>query len=103
MDYEAYVRKPFRVQAILVTEENIEEIAGLTGKLEEKDDSTRYIEVDRRKVPNVFKIYVGFFLTKMDKQYRAYPPQIFEKLFVKNDDDLEKLIKDLNGRTLSTT
>lgn len=103
MDYNSYVRKPFKVQAVLVTDENIAEIAKLTGVLEKNDDETLYIEVDRLKVPNVFKIYVGFFVTKMNKQFRAFPPQVFEKLFVKNDEELEKLIKDLNGRTLSTT
>lgn len=103
LTYSTYVRKPFQVKAVLVTEDNIEEIAQLTGVLETKDDGSRYIEVDRRKVPNVFKVYVGFFLTKMDKQYRCYPPQIFEKLFVENDSELESLVKELNGRTLSKT
>lgn len=101
MDFSTYVRKPFQVRAVLVTEDNIEEIAKLTGTLETKDNGERYVEVDPNKVPNVAKIYVGFLLTKMDKQHRCYPPQIFKKLFVESNAELESLIKDLNRPTKS--
>lgn len=98
MEFSSYVRKPFSVKVVVIDDDNIVEVAKMTGTLETNDDGTKYIEVDRKKVPNLGKIHKGFLLTKMDKQYRCYPPHIFEKLFVESTPELESLIKELNGR-----
>ncbi len=42
-----YVRKPFLVDAVEITDENISELAGFVGTLQNKDDGTIYIQVDR--------------------------------------------------------
>ena len=55
MDTNTYVRKPFVVEAVEITDQNIHEVAKYIGDIKEKDDGTPYILVDRRLVPNVFK------------------------------------------------
>ena len=57
MEFTTFVRKPFVVQAVEVTSENINEVAKYIGDVREREDGTKYILVDRRLVPNVFKVY----------------------------------------------
>ncbi len=61
MDFTTFVRKPFPVDVVEVTEENIAEIAELVGTLKKKEDGTSYIHVDRRLVPNIYRVFPGFF------------------------------------------
>ncbi len=53
MEFTTFVRKPFTVDAVEVTEENIAEIAELVGVLRQKEDGAPYIHVDRRLIPNI--------------------------------------------------
>lgn len=96
MDFAQYVRKPFVVDAVLITEENIAEIAELVGLLRHKDDGSPFIQVDKRLVPNVYRVYPGFWLTKMAENYRCYSGRVFLDQFVKNTaivDDGVKIIQ----------
>ena len=82
MDFKDYIRKPFTIKAVEVTEENFEEIAALCGKsiqLTEKGD--RFILVNRRVIPNGTKIFVGWWITVMDDNIRCYPPRSFNNQF----------------------
>jgi len=92
-----YVRKPFLVDAVEITDKNISELASLVGTLQNKDDGTIYIQVDRRLVPNVFRVYPGFWMTKMDGNIRCYSKQIFDKLFIPSNVELEEWIAQLNA------
>ncbi len=47
MEFTTFVRKPFTVEVVEVTDENIAEIAELVGTLRCKEDGSRYIHVDR--------------------------------------------------------
>lgn len=99
MEFSTFVRKPFVVQAVEVTTENIEEVAKYVGDLREEDDGTLYILVDRRLVPNVFKVYPGFYMTKMGKNVRCYSRKIFREQFVENDDAMTPWLEFMNTRT----
>ena len=94
MDFATYTRKPFKVEAIEITEENIFELAEFIGTVRKKEDGTPYIHVDKRLIPNVFRVYPGFFMTRMGDNVRCYSPKIFKDQFelvtvtqVTNDDE----------------
>lgn len=96
MDLTTFVRKPFTVEAIEVTEENIEEIAGLIGELREDEGGKKHIRVDRRKVPNIFKVEPGFWMTKMETSkgtnIRCYAGHIFKNQFARVTEDIDALL-----------
>lgn len=81
MEFGTFVRKPFTVEAVEVTAENIAEVAKYVGDLREEDDGTKYILVDRRLVPNIARVYAGFYMTKMGKNVRCYSRKIFTDQF----------------------
>lgn len=87
MDFTTFVRKPFTVEAVEITEDNIEEIAKHVGTLKHKPDGTPFIKVNKNKVPNVYQVFPGFWMTRMDDNIRCYSPRIFEQQFSQMDDD----------------
>jgi hypothetical protein len=89
MELTQYVRKPFVVDAVEITAENIEEVAQYVGDLKHREDGTPYILVDRRLVPNVYKVYIGFFMTKMGENVRCYSRRIFKEQFMVSDDTVK--------------
>lgn len=97
MDYKDFVRKPFIVKAVEVTPENIAEVAKLVGELRQKDDGTPFIYVDRRLVPNVYRVYPGFFMTKMGDHIRCYTPRIFKEQFTESTPNIVDWVDFLNG------
>ena len=97
MDFDTFVRKPFVVQAVEITKENIEEVAQFVGTLRKKEDGTPYILVDQRLVPNVFRVYPGFFMTKMGENFRCYSRRIFLDQFIPKDDSTQQWLDYLNG------
>lgn len=80
MEFIDFIRKPFKVKGVLITEENMEEIAALVGKMADKEGE-RYIALDKRVIPNVRKAYVGWFLTQLGDNYRCYSPKVFREQF----------------------
>lgn len=97
LEYSTFVRKPFTVEAVEVTDENIEEIAQFCGTLREKENGQKFIQVDRRLVPNVFRIYPGFWMTKMDDNVRCYSRRIFTEQFARNNPEIENFVKFMNN------
>lgn len=89
MEFTTFVRKPFVVEAIEITAENITEVAKYIGDVREKEDGTQYILVDRRLVPNVFKVFPGFFMTKMGENIRCYSRKIFKEQFIEEDESIK--------------
>lgn len=102
MEYTTFVRKPFSVEAVEITTENIEELARYIGDLETKDDGTQYILVDRRKVPNVQRVYPGFWMTKMGDNIRVYSKKVFAEQFVESNDDIQQWLDFLSGKDEET-
>ena len=86
LQFGRFIRKPFMVEAIQITEDNIHDIAGLLGELKEKDGE-KWILIDRRIVPNIRKAYKGWWITRLDDNYRCYSPKVFEKEFMEYTDD----------------
>jgi len=86
MDFTTFVRKPFVVDAVEITPENIEEVAKYVGDVREKEDGTRYILVDERLVPNVPRVYTGYFMTKMGNNIRCYSRKIFREQFTEHNE-----------------
>lgn len=93
MEFVTFVRKPFVVQAVEVTEENIHEVAKYIGDVRDKEDGTKYILVDKRLVPNVSKVYPGFFMTKMGENVRCYSKKIFKEQFVPNSPEIQPWVE----------
>jgi hypothetical protein len=89
MNFTTFVRKPFVVDAVEVTLENIGEVAKYVGDLREKENGTPYILVDRRLVPNVDRVYPGFFMTKMGENVRCYSRKIFKEQFMQQTDEIK--------------
>ncbi|MET0785205.1 MAG: hypothetical protein ABWY25_00665 [Paenisporosarcina sp.] len=98
MEFTTFVRKPFVVDAVEVTTENIGEVAKYVGDLREKEDGTPYILVDRRLVPNVFRVYPGFFMTRMGENVRCYSKKIFKEQFMIQDDQIKQWVEFINGK-----
>lgn len=97
MEFQSYVRKPFVVDAVEVTEDNIAEIAKYVGELRAKDDGTPFIFVDRRLVPNIFRVYPGFFMTRMGDHIRCYSRKVFFEQFTASTDEIQVWVDFLNS------
>lgn len=96
LEFSTFIRKPFIVEAVEVTEENIGEISKFVGTLREKEDGSPYISVNRMLFPNIYRVYPGFWMTKMGDNVRCYSRQVFTRQFVSNSPDLEIMYKSLN-------
>lgn len=82
MEFKKFTRKPFIVDAIQITTENIADVAKHVGDLREKEDGTPYILVDGRIVPNVQRVYPGFWMTRIGENIRCYSDKIFTDQFI---------------------
>lgn len=96
MEFTTFVRKPFTIEAVEITEDNIEAVAEFVGTLRKKDDGTPFIQVDRRLVPNIYRAYPGFWMTKMGDNIRCYSKRIFEEQFVEDTPEIDKWVKFMN-------
>ncbi len=97
MEFNRFVRKPFVVEAVEVTEENIEEIAEYVGTLRKKDDGSSYIQVDRRLIRNVFRVFPGFWMTRMGDNIRCYSKRVFTDQFTVITPDVEDWVTFMNA------
>lgn len=87
MEFTTYVRRPFVVQAVEVTTANIAEVATLVGELNEKRDGTPYIMVNPELVPNVERVYPGYYMTKMGDNVRCYSRRVFREQFMEKNEE----------------
>lgn len=79
-----YVRKPFTVDALQVTEENISEVAEwCQGTLEEASNKDKYIRVrvHRPLHDRQTKAFVGDWVLYTASGYKVYTPKAFEATF----------------------
>lgn len=97
MEFNTFVRKPFTVEAVEVTKENIAQVAEFVGTLREKEDGTPYIQVDRRLVPNIYRVFPGFWMTKMGDNVRCYSKRIFNEQFAQTNPEIDKWVEFMNG------
>lgn len=92
---QEFIRKPFTVEATMVTHDNIAEVASVTGRLEYKDDGTPFIVVDKQKMDKVWRIFPGFYLTHLNGRYRAYSPKAFAKEFLPSTPELSEWVESI--------
>lgn len=82
VEFTQFVRKPFEIEALEITVDNIDEIAPMVGKLGRTDEGVPYIEVDHDLVPNMTRVWPGYWLTRMGGNIRCYASRVFADQFV---------------------
>ena len=87
-EYTKFVRKPFVVEAIEITTENIAEIAVWVGELRERDGKP-YIFVNRNLVPGIDRVVPGYFMTRLGDNIRCYNRRVFFAQFTPITEELE--------------
>lgn len=102
-EYSEFVRKPFKVEATQVTKENMDEFCKLLGfkkKIQKKPDGTPYIHVDTKIIPKGFRIFEGWYVTRMPHPrdeneivYHAYREDAFWAQFAAMDNGWRALIE----------
>lgn len=82
MEFTKYVRKPFMIEAIQITEENMQEVCDMIGFEIRHKDGQPYIVVNKKIVPNGYRAYVGQWVTRMGNNIRCYPKRVFDDQFI---------------------
>lgn len=99
MQYIEVIRKPFILEAIEITTDNIEELAALVGTLKHKEDGTPFIQLNRQVIPGpLYRAFPGFWLTKVNDNHRCYAPKVFHKEFGELDPNTRDWVNYLNGQ-----
>lgn len=104
MKFTSFIRRPFLVQAVEITPENITQVAKYIGDVRDRDDGTKFILVNPRLVPTgergITRVYPGYFVTKMGDNYRCFTRQDFKDLFVQHDEHTREPYKIIRYRGL---
>lgn len=90
-----YTRKPFEVEAIQVTAENMDEVAQWCGGTVTTEGDTKFIKVEIDRVLNErqTKAFIGDWVLKQNDSYKIYTSKAFRKSF--------ELIKGAVGQALA--
>lgn len=87
MEFTEFVRRPFKVEAIKITDENINEIAALIGEIKvHPKTKEKFILLDKRIVPSMARAYVGWWVTRFNDNLRVYSNKIFQEQFTVCDE-----------------
>lgn len=97
MDFQTFVRKPFAIDAVEITDDNIEDLASLHGTLRVDDSGVKYIEMENRRGQSTRRIYKGFWMTKMGKNVRFYQARVFNEQFTQNTPEIDEWVRFMNG------
>ena len=92
MDFDEFIRKPFVVRAVLITEQNIDEVAEYIGTLRTTKEGDRYIQVNRRLIPYLLEVYPGYWMTRMGDKIRCYTDDVFEDQFTEITPDIRQWV-----------
>lgn len=79
---KTYIRKPFPVEAVQITEENIDDIAAIIGEVVVNEKGIRLIKLNRELIPRMSHAYIGWYVTRMGPLYRCYKADLFESQYV---------------------
>lgn len=103
MDFTTFVRKPFVVEAVEVTVENIHELSELIGTFHDfEGDTPPYIRVNSDLVPNVSSVHLGYWVTRMGrgtKNIRCYSAKIFKEQFIEMSPEVEGWVRFAQGES----
>lgn len=97
LNFISFVRKPFEIEALQITDDNIEAVAPMIGDLETGEDGRAFIKVNRRLVPNIYRVFPGFWVTKMGDNVRCYADKIFVEQFVEKTEDVGEIAAQLQS------
>lgn len=87
MEFTEFVRRPFKVEAIKITDENIHEIAEMIGEVKvHTKTKEKFILLDKRIVPSMARAYVGWWVTRFNDNLRVYSNKIFLEQFAVCDE-----------------
>jgi len=103
MEMNEYVRKPFVVNAIQITEENIAELAQHIGTLQSREGGGQFIKVDRTKVPTIDRVFPGFWLTMMGDNTRCYSECTFARQFTPLSPDIKEWVDFVNKEEVAAS
>ena len=95
IDTAIYIRKPFEVEAVEVTEENIEAVKEwCQGNLQTEENGKRFIKVRVARALNErqTKAYPGDWVLYAGTGFKVYTPKAFLKTFVPKDGETEELM-----------
>lgn len=87
MEFIKHIRRPFVIEAVEITEDNMAEVAEMLKSevvvkaAEEGVPGFSFISINRKVVPNIGRAFVGWFITRYDNHYRAYAPKVFDQEF----------------------
>jgi hypothetical protein len=98
MEFTTFVRKPFTVEAVQITHDNIRDIAPLVGIIQVEDGRV-WIRVDRKKVPVLSEVEVGYWMTKVDGKIRCYSDNVFREQFTPITPEIQQWMDYLNQQT----
>lgn len=96
LHFKEFVRKPFEIRAVEITTGNIREVATYIGKVA-KQDGNLFILVDPDLVPNMARVYPGYFMTMMGDHIRCYSPRVFHQQFAELTPQVEDFVAFLKG------
>lgn len=96
LETKEFFRKPFVVEAVQITTDNIVELAPLIGQLREKENGTPYILVNRDLIKNVVKVFPGYWYAIMGENTRCYSERVFAEQFIEVNPSLEIMITQIN-------
>lgn len=98
MEFTTYVRKPFEIEAVQITPQNIEELAPLIGQLRRFGDGKPYIFVDRQLVPNLDRVFPGFWVTRIGDNIRCYSKRVFADQFTSITPEIKEWMDYMNTK-----
>lgn len=106
MEFKTFVRRPFQVQAVEITDENMAEIAEMIGgkikdfESESGETGGRYIQLNRQIIPNVGKALIGWWVTVLGDNFRCYAPKVFADQF--NEIVLDSVLTNGQSNSISS-
>jgi hypothetical protein len=85
MQFEDFARRPFVIEAVQITEDNIHDVCALIGHDVLTEDGRTFIVVNKRIVPQGRRAQIGWWVTRRDEEYRTYSEGSFRNQFIRTD------------------
>lgn len=91
LEINTYDRRPFEVEAVRVTQDNLDEVAAWCAghhMIEARgSDAVHFVHVPviRAMNENQSKAYIGHWVLKSDRGYRVFTDKAFQKIFSKRE------------------
>lgn len=77
-----FVRRPFNVEALRLTEDNLDAIAEMLGEVKTSKKGVTYIKIDPKHNTNRRVVELGFWITQKDDVLHFYSDNAFKRNFM---------------------